>query len=103
MQSKSNFKLLTPFCSGCQQQNLSKNLLWFVGCLSNLLTLICQGVFKLASNAAVLFKSLAFVCEIKIIVKASNQFIFNLFSAVETMGLSGYTRYSSKRINVHEK
>ena len=73
MQSKPNFKLLTPFWSGCQQQNLSKNLLWVAGCLSNKLTLICQGVFKLASNAALLCKSLAFVCEIKIIVKASNK------------------------------
>ena len=78
MQSKSNFKLLTPYWSCCQQQNLSKNLLWLEGCLSNKLTLICQGVFKLASNIALLCKSLAFVCEIKIIVKASNKFIFHL-------------------------
>ena len=74
MQSEPNFKLLTPFWYGCQQQNLSKNLLWVAGCLSNKLTLICQGVFKLASNAALLCKSLAFVCEIKIIVKASNKY-----------------------------
>jgi hypothetical protein len=40
--------------------------------------LICQGVFKLASNIALLCKSLAFVCEIKIIVKAPNKFIFHL-------------------------
>jgi len=76
MQSEPNFKLLTPFWSECQQQNLSKNLLWVAGCLSNKLTLICQGVFKLASNAALLCKSLAFVCEIKIIVKAPNKYFF---------------------------
>jgi hypothetical protein len=51
MQSEPNFKLLTPLWSECQQQNLSKNLLWVADCLSNKLTLICQGVFKLASNA----------------------------------------------------
>jgi hypothetical protein len=76
MQSNPNFKLLTPFWSGCQHLNLSKNLLWVAGCLSNKLTLICQGVFKLASNAALLCKSLAFVCEIKIIVKASNKYFY---------------------------
>jgi hypothetical protein len=70
MQTKPNFTVLTPFLSGCQQQYLSKNLLWVAGCLSNEVPLNCQGVFQVASNAALLCKSLAFVCEIKCLVKA---------------------------------
>jgi len=70
MQTKPNFTVLTPFLSGCQQQYLSKNLLWVAGCLSNKVPLNCQGVFQVAFNAALLCKSLAFVCEIKCLVKA---------------------------------